>query len=98
MTIRITLADLTYTNQGYPSVSFPFGAALVASYAKKILGDKIEYELFKHFILRSGVQMKPNRLGFGFIASINDKSSFGYGVISHHVLPLTHNVEIGFYF
>ena len=58
----------------------------------------IEYELFKHFILRSGVQMKPNRLGFGFIASINDKSSFGYGVISHHVLPLTHNVEIGFYF
>ena len=48
MTIRITLADLTYTNQGYPSVSFPFGAALVASYAKKILGDKIEYELFKY--------------------------------------------------
>ena len=48
MSIKITLADLTYTNQGYPSVSFPFGAALVASYAKKILGDKIEYELFKY--------------------------------------------------
>ena len=48
MTIRITLADLTYTNQGYPSVSFPFGAALVASYAKKMLGDKIECELFKY--------------------------------------------------
>ena len=40
MSIKITLADLTYTNQGYPSVSFPFGAALVASYAKKFLGSK----------------------------------------------------------
>ena len=48
MSIRITLADLTYTDQGYPSVSFPFGAALIASYAKKILGDKIECELFKY--------------------------------------------------
>ena len=48
MSIKITLSDLTYTNQGYPSVSFPFGAALVASYAKKMLGDKIEYELFKY--------------------------------------------------
>ena len=48
MAIRITLADLTYTNQGIPSVCVPLGAALVASYAKKKLGDKIEYELFKY--------------------------------------------------
>lgn len=48
MSIRISLADLTYTNQGIPSVCVPLGAALVASYAKKMLGDKIEYELFKY--------------------------------------------------
>ena len=48
MAIRITLADLTHTNQGIPSVSLPLGAGLVASYAKKKLGDKIEYELFKY--------------------------------------------------
>ena len=48
MSIRISLADLTYTNQGIPSVCIPLGAALVASYAKKKLGDKIEYELFKY--------------------------------------------------
>ncbi len=48
MKINIAFADLTYTNQGISSNSFPFGAALVASYAKKKLGDKIDYELFKY--------------------------------------------------
>lgn len=48
MSIRIFFADLTYTNQGISSNSFPFGAALVASYAKKKLGNKIQTDLFKY--------------------------------------------------
>ena len=48
MGIQVSFADLTYTNQGISSNSFPFGSALVASYAKKKLGDKIQTELFKY--------------------------------------------------
>ncbi len=48
MSIQISFADLTYVNQGISSNSFPFGAALVASYAKKKLGNKIQTELFKY--------------------------------------------------
>ena len=48
MTIRIALSDLTHTSHGYPSVNVPLGAAMVASYAKKKLGDKIDCELFKY--------------------------------------------------
>ena len=46
--IKIAFADLTNTIQGISSNSFPFGAAVVASYAKKKLGDKIDFELFKY--------------------------------------------------
>ena len=48
MSTQIYFADLTYTNQGISSNSFPFGAALVASYAKKKLGNKITTDLFKY--------------------------------------------------
>ena len=48
MNIPIAFADLTYTNQGISSNLFPFGGALVASYAKKKLGEKIKTDLFKY--------------------------------------------------
>lgn len=48
MAIKIAFADLTYTDQGISSNSFPYGISLVASYAKKILGDEIEVEIFKY--------------------------------------------------
>ena len=58
----------------------------------------VEYEFHKYFILRTGVQMKPNRFGFGFLSPINDKISIAYGLITHPVLPLTHNAEFGLNF
>lgn len=48
MKINIALADLAHTKQGTSNVSFPFGILCIASYAKKIFGDKIEIELFKY--------------------------------------------------
>lgn len=48
MTIKIAFADLTYTNQGVSSNSFPYGISLVASYAKRIFKDEIEIEIFKY--------------------------------------------------
>ncbi len=58
----------------------------------------VEYEFHKYFILRTGVRMKPNRFGFGFLSPINDKMSIAYGLITHPVLPLTHNAEFGLNF
>ena len=58
----------------------------------------VEYEFHKYFILRTGVQMKPNRFGFGFLSPINKNMSLAYGLITHPILPLTHNVELGLYF
>ncbi|MEM0465175.1 MAG: radical SAM protein [Candidatus Pacearchaeota archaeon] len=48
MKVKIFFADLTHTKQGISSLSFPFGISLVASYAKKELKDKIEFEIFKY--------------------------------------------------
>ena len=58
----------------------------------------VEYEFHKYFILRTGVQMKPNRLGFGFLSPISDNVSIAYGLITHPILPLTHNAEFGLNF
>ena len=70
---------------------------------ERLLGSKtnqfrfgIEYNLHKYIILRAGVQMKPNRFGFGFSSNINDNISASYGMITHQVLPITHNFELGF--
>jgi len=72
---------------------------------ERLIGSKtnhfrfgIEFEMHEYFTLRTGIQMKPNRLGLGFLTPINDRSSFSYGLITHPALSLTHNVEIGFYF
>jgi len=58
----------------------------------------VEYEFHKYFILRTGVQMKPNRFGFGFLSPVSDKISIAYGLITHPILPLTHNAEFGLNF
>ena len=42
--------------------------------------------------------MKPNRFGFGFSSNINNNISASYGMITHQVLPITHNFELGFNF
>ncbi|MEO5358371.1 MAG: cobalamin-dependent protein [Nitrospirae bacterium YQR-1] len=48
MAIKISFADLTHTNNVVATNAIPLGVAMVASYAKKVLGDEIEIELFKY--------------------------------------------------
>ena len=48
MKTSIAFACLTYTYQGVSDNAFPYSSAIVASYAKKLLHDKIEIELFKY--------------------------------------------------
>lgn len=48
MPIKATFSDLTHTGQVVAANTFPFGVSLVASHAKKELGDDIDIELFKY--------------------------------------------------
>ena len=47
MTKRVFVADLTHTAQGIAALSFPLGAAFIASYAKSLLGKDMEFKLYK---------------------------------------------------
>ena len=58
----------------------------------------IEYDIHKQMTIRAGVQMKPNRIGFGFTMPINNKALFSYGFLTHPILPLSHNIEVGLLF
>ena len=45
---KVYIADLTHTGNGTMALTFPLGASYVASYAKKILGEKYDIKLFKY--------------------------------------------------
>jgi hypothetical protein len=44
---KVFLADLTHTRNGITAYTFPLGASFVASYAQKVLGDELEFRLYK---------------------------------------------------
>ena len=48
MSKKVYIADLTHTGNGTMALTFPLGASYVASYAKKILGNKFDIKLFKY--------------------------------------------------
>ena len=63
--IKIFLADLTHTGMGIATENMPLGIGLIASYAKKIHGDSVEFKLFKYpEKLLSALKLeKPDILG-----------------------------------
>jgi len=48
MSRKVYIADLTHTGNGTMALTFPLGASYVVSYAKKILGKKFDFKLFKY--------------------------------------------------
>jgi len=44
---QVYLADLTHTENGIMSLTFPLGTAFVATYAKYVLSDQFDFRLFK---------------------------------------------------
>ncbi|MBC8216135.1 MAG: hypothetical protein H8E64_06455 [Candidatus Marinimicrobia bacterium] len=57
-------------------------------------GAGLEYELIPGFTVRSGVHSNPNRLGAGFSLSVKG-ITVDYGLLTHPILSLTHQVSIG---
>ena len=46
--INVSFADLTHTGQNIAVYDFPLGILYVAAYAQRELGDRIDFEVFKH--------------------------------------------------
>ena len=46
------------------------------------------------FTIRSGIQMKPGKLGFGFTYSPKDAINISYALITDPILPITNNLEL----
>ena len=52
----------------------------------------IEYILSDNLILRQGIQLNPNRFSIGFEYNLFDLGYICYGLITHHVMPITHQI------
>tara|TARA_Y100001970_G_scaffold294232_1_gene448870 strand:+ start:3152 stop:4054 length:903 start_codon:yes stop_codon:yes gene_type:complete len=57
----------------------------------------VEYDLTDTFTLRSGIQMNPNRLGFGISYSISNVE-LSYSLLTHSILSTSSVISIGFNF
>ena len=44
---EVWISDLTHTKQGISAATFPLGASYVFSYAKKYVGEEVNFKLFK---------------------------------------------------
>jgi len=62
----------------------------------------IRYNLNSFLTIYSGAQSNPNRFGFGFTLLFNSVTdlelgdyTFSYGLLTHPVLPMTHQFNIG---
>ena len=68
---------------GYEDLHFRFG---------------FEYIFNKMFTMRSGIQMKPNCIGFGFDISPAELLTISFGIMTGPVMPTTQNIEFKFKF
>ena len=56
----------------------------------------IKYNLNKLITIFTGIQSNPNRFGIGTSFTIWNNNSLSYGLLTHPVLPITHQFNIGF--
>ena len=52
----------------------------------------IEYILFDYLTIRAGIQNNPNRFSGGFAYKVDGLGDLSYGFITHHILPVTHQL------
>ena len=82
---------------------YPYEALLTSLDINQLIGSDsqqvrfgIEYHLFDNFILRTGVQNNSSRFSGGFVLSLQTLN-IEYGFITHHIMPITHQVSISFW-
>ena len=55
----------------------------------------VKYTLNPHIKIYAGAQSNPNRLGVGATLALN-RQSVSYGLLTHPVLPMTHQFSLGY--
>lgn len=56
--------------------------------------SSLNYDVNKILSLSTGFQSNPNRIGAGFQLYLKNYE-FGYGLLTHHVMPITHQISFG---
>ena len=55
----------------------------------------VKYTLNPHIKIYAGAQSNPNRFGIG-TTFIYNNTSISYGLLTHPVLPMTHQFSLGY--
>jgi len=82
----------------YEDLITSFDINQLAGNAQQEIRFGIEYLISDTFILRSGIQNNPNRFSAGFEYKFLEKYNFSYGILTHHIMPSTHQVTFSFIF
>ncbi len=89
----IYLADLSHNYASKGTFTFPINIGYIASYAKKIYGDRVEIQLFKfpHKLISAVKTRKPHIVGlsnYTWNLDINSKISFWLKSISPDIITV----------
>ena len=80
--------DLGITYYPFEQLVTTFAMERVLGYDESSFRFGIEYELNSSFLIRTGIQLNPNRLGAGFSYKIKNLE-LSYSLLTHSVLPVT---------
>ena len=89
--------DLGFSTIPFDELFISFSMQQLLGYEKPHLRSGLSYKINKLFQINAGVQINPNRFGVGFNLEKN-KIIFSYGYLTHHVLPGTHQTNLGISF
>ena len=89
--------DIGFSVIPYDYLIISFSTEQLLGYDSPQLKSSVKYQLNKILCFNAGIQANPNRFGIGFILEIKNLS-LSYGYLTHHVLPGTHQSNIGFRF
>ena len=83
---------------------YPFEQLITTFAMERVLGTDvssfrfgIEYELNSSFLVRTGIQLNPNRFGAGFSYKMKN-FELSYSILTHSVLPITDIFNLKVYF
>ena len=89
--------DIGFSTIPYDPLIISFSMEQLLGYKSPQFKTSLKYQVNKVLCLNTGVQINPNRFGIGFIVR-KGNISLSYGYLTHHVLPGTHQSNIGFSF
>ena len=89
--------DLGITYYPFEQLTTTFAVERVLGYDESSFRFGVEYELSSSLLLRTGIQLNPNRYGAGFSYKVKN-FELSYSILTHSVLPITDVFNLKVYF